>query len=554
MPSPTLPFSLPGCVIDAIRTVDFKLLIVAHTISESAQCPRCHHASTHTHSHYLRTVRDLPISDWTASLLLQVRRFRCRQPGCPQQTFAERLPELVPYRAQRTIRFTHRLYGLALASSGEAGARVARQAKLPTSPDTLLRIIRAIPSPAAAAPRVLGVDDFALQKGHIYGSILVDLEQRQPVDLLPDRTADTFATWLRGHPGVGVIARDRSTEYARGATAGAPAAIQVADRWHILKNHREALERMLNRLHADLSRMLVSGSPTTPPSSNLVQARLRPLRMPSRAEHTARQASHARRMQRYQQVRTLVAQGHSILQIATQLGMSRTTVTAFARATTFPERAIQPGQASILDPYTAYLTQRWAEGETNASQLWRELQTQGYAGIRKQVARWVQTHRTVPAAAAPKKYGFRTHRMATTSSTAAAATPALAAPRQLVWLLLHSPSQLNAEDAALLVRLQQHPDVCQAQELAQVFQAMVRQQRPEAFDGWLNACAVSGISELQSFAKGLAHEDASIRAALCMPWSSGQVEGQVTRLKLIKRQMYGRAKFDLLRQRVLGVP
>jgi transposase len=469
-------------------------------------------------------------------------------------TFVERIPDLIPFRAQRTVRFTQRLYVLALASSGEAGARVAAHAQLPTSPDTLLRIIRAVPASVMATPRVLGVDDFALQKGRVYGSILVDLEQRQTIDLLPDRTAETFAHWLTAHPGVQVIARDRSTEFARGATIGAPTAVQVADRWHILKNHREALERMLNRLYTELSCLPDLLPEPEQPSGVMLPLHRRPLRMPSTTEQVGRQASRARRYQRYQQVQQMVVQGLPILQIATQLGMSRSTVTTFAAATVFPERAVQRGQASMLDPYNAYLQQRWTAGETNASQLWRELQTQGYVGARKQVARWVQTHRTEPAVAAPKKYGFRTHRLATTtSSTLTTGAPALAAPRRLVWLLLREPSQLNAEDTALFARLQQHPEVRRAQELAQEFQTMVRQRDPAALDGWLAASAASGTPELQSFGKGLAQEYASIRAALSESWSSGQVEGHVTRLKLIKRQMYGRAKFDLLRQRVLGV-
>jgi len=552
MTSPSLPFSLPGCAIDAILVVDAKLRIVAHATSASAPCPRCQQPSTHVHSHYLRTVRDLPMSDWTVSLVLQVRRFHCRQPDCPQKTFVERLPDLVPYRAQRTVRFTRRLHVLALASSGEAGARVAAKTKLPTSPDTLLRIMRAVPPPATVTPRVLGVDDFALRKGHVYGSILVDLEKRQPIDLLPDRTAATFTAGLVAHPGIEVIARDRSPEYARGATVGAPAALQVADRWHILKNHREALERMLNRLHAELTCLPERASTAEPVVPDPAPGRVRRLRPRSVGEQAVPHAARERRLQRYQQVQTLAAQGMPILQIATQLRMSRATVPAFAVAAVFPERAANRAQPSRLDPYLVILQARWQAGCTNASQLWRDIHAQGYPGGRRQVARGMQHQRTAPSAMTPKKYGFRRSDAVTTPGSTATAAPGLAAPRQFVWLLLRTPTQLNEADAATLARLQQHPTIQGAQALAHTFQTMVRQRKPEMFDGWVQACAASGITELQSFAKGLAQEDASIRAALSEPWSSGQVEGQVTRLKLLKRQMYGRAKFDLLRQRVLG--
>jgi transposase len=384
---------------------------------------------------------------------------------------------------------------------------------------------------------------------------LVDLEQHQPIDLLPDRSAKTFAAWLRDHPGVEVIARDRSTEYARGASDGAPAACQVADRWHLLKNHREALERMLNRLHPALA----SGAESPTPTLALTPAvpTTRALRPPSLREQVARQATRERRMERYHTVQTLYQQGHSILQIATRLQMSRVTVRAFATADRFPERMVQLPQPRLLDPYVPYLQQRWADGCTNASQLWREIQTHGYPGVRKQVARWAQQHRVAPAPTQPKKYqrNMTGERLVVAEETNAACVsarpPLLAAPRRLVWLLLRKHSALDDDEAAIVSRLQQHGEVHRAQALAQTFQLMIHQRTPDGLDEWLTACADSGIPELQSFAKGLAQEYASIRAALSEPWSSGQVEGQVTRLKRIKRQMYGRATFDLLKQRVL---
>jgi transposase len=406
------------------------------------------------------------------------------------------------------------------------------------SHDTLLRIVRQAEAVSPVTPRVLGVDDFALKKGRIYGTILVDLEQHQPIDLLPDRTAETFATWLREHKGVEVIARDRSTEYTRGATDGAPAALQVADRWHILKNHREALERLLNRLHADLAQLPEptrdSSAPTSPPTS------VRPLRLPSLREQVARQAARDRRAARYQQVQTLSQQGVSMVQIAARLGMGRATVRKFVEAAVFPERAVQRRQPSILDPYVPYLQQRVAEGCSNASQFWREIAAQGYRGVRKQVARWVQHQRLEPAPTGPKKYRGNqsggSQPVADLANTQVAATThmALEAPRRLVWLLLRSPSQFDDQETTTFGRIQQHPDVARAQALAQEFQAMVRQRRAEVLDGWLEASRESGIPELQSFAKGLQQEYASIRAALSEPWSTGQVEGvrRVTHVRI----------------------
>ena len=553
---PQVPFKLPGFALDSVQPQGTTLVVEAHPTNETAYCPQCASPSMRIHSTYTRKPRDLPVSNQEVRLLLHLRRFFCDLPTCPQRTFAERLPNLLPVRAQRTVRLSRSLSVLGFALGGRAGARTAHNLTLPTSRDTLLRLVRQAPI-SATTPRVLGVDDFALRKGRIYGSILVDLEQHRPIDLLPDRTAETLEAWLLEHPGVEVVARDRSTEYARGATAGAPDALQVADRWHLLKNHREALERVLNRLHAEVSALppalpapLASSASPAPP----VPAPLRPraLRPRSARDQAAQAAARERRLERYQQVKALVAQGQPLLQIATQLQMSRTTVTAYAAAAVFPERAATRPQPSQLDPYLVYLQERGQAGCTNASQLWREIHAQGYPGGRRQVARWVQHQRSEPSALAPKKYGFRRRGAGTPAGRAVTNQAPLAAPRQLVWLLLRLPGQCTDAETTVVARLLQHPEIRQAQELAHEFQAMVRQRKAEAFDSWLQTCAASGIAELQSFAKGLSQEEASIRAALSEPWSSGQVEGQVNRLKMLKRQMYGRAKLDLLRQRVLN--
>ncbi len=546
-----LPGLLPGCAIDTIQSVNQTLVIEAHRTSRAASCPMCQQPSRRIHGCYRRAPRDLPISDQPVRLLLHVRRFVCTTPTCPRRTFAERFPDMVPVRAQRTTRLTRTVRSIAMALGGNAGSRLARQLQMKVSHDTLTRLIRQTPTAPCVTPRVVGVDDFALQKGRIYGTLLVDLDQRQPIDLLPDRTADTFATWLRAHPGVEVIVRDRSPDYARGASDGAPHARQVADRWHILKNHREALERMLNRLHADLARLpMPSGTDTPSPARTSVVIPLRPASLRDQAD---RQATHERRAARHAQVQALVQQGVPIAQIARRLGMGRTTVRLCAAAATCPEQARRAPQPRMIDPYVSYLQQRWAEGCTNASQLWREIQAQGYPGGRKQVARWVQQHRVEPASTGRNPQHTQTtgHGHGAACDAQPVVSRPLLAPRRLVWLVLRSPGDLDTDEAVIAARIQQHPEMTRAHTLAQEFQALVRQRRANGLDAWLAASQASGIPELQRFATGLQHEYASIRAALSEPWSTGQVEGQITRVKLVKRQMYGRAKFDLLKQRVL---
>jgi transposase len=412
---------------------------------------------------------------------------------------------------------------------------------------TCVRVLRATPQPAFPTPDVLGVDDFAFRKGRVYGTILVDLPKRRPIDLLPDRSAETFATWLREHPGVSTIVRDRSTEYARGASEGAPQAQQLVDRWHLLVNFRQALERLLTRRHAYLCRLPASQELKNQLAQH-EQQHPRRLRQSSVKEAATRQAGRARRYARYEQVRALHEIGLPLTQIAMRLGISWRTARNFAYADTFPERAATKPRASQIDRYVVYLEQRWAEGCTNASQLWREVQAQGYTGTRKQVARWAAHQRTKAAATTPTKYGWPGR---VKDSNSPYASTRLPSPRELVWVVLRDVEQLEATEKLLLEHLRCDQVMAKAHDLAQSFQAMVRQRQADQFECWLQACSGAEAAELKNFAASLQREESAIRAALSEEWSTGPVEGQITRLKSIKRQMYGRANFDLLRRRVL---
>lgn len=267
--------------------------------------------------------------------------------------------------------------------------------------------------------------------------------------------------------------------------------------------------------------------------------------------------SRSERRARSDAVRQLAADGVAHRELARRLHVSRTTVRLFALAESFPERVPQRRRASILDPYHAYLHQRWAEGCTNGSQLWRELRAQGYRGGRRHVLRWLAQHRVVPAPTGPT--AKRQHRSTpsgapgTTQGTATTTDgpAALPAPRHLVWTLLRTPDELNAAEQAVLARVQQDPQIMRVYILAQQFQAMVRTRQAAHLSRWLAECASSEVPDLQTFAAALGREEAAIRHALSAPWSTGPVEGHITRVKLVKRQMCGRAKFDLLRQRVL---
>ena len=538
---PLLPFVLPGFVVEHVSTADALLLVEARASTPEASCPDCHTASAHVHSRYTRHLRDLPVAEHPVRLRLQVRRFRCAAPTCPRQTFAERLPALAPCHAQRTGRLTAALRVLGSEAGGEAGARMATRLRMPLSGDTVRRILHRTPASTPPTPRVLGIDDFALRKGRVYGTILVDLERRRPVELLPERTAETVATWLRDHPGVEIIARDRAQDYARGATEGAPEATQVADRFHLLCNLHEVLTRYLQRitptLRRVLARELAATSPAIPeaPEPPTSAPATRPLPRYGRSPRLQQEQSarHAARTHRYEQVKARFAQGQSLRQIAAACGLNTKTIRSWVRTETLPRDHRGYRGVGKIDPYIPYLQTRLAEGCTNQSRLWREIQHQGFTGTRSLVAKWIHAHGQHTSVPQPP------------------AAPQLPAARQLAWLLLQDAEKRSAENQALVEQLQQHTELTQVQQLVQQGTAMIRQRQAADLDAWLQTCQASPSVELRNFVDVLQRDYAAVKAALTLPWSNGPVEGHINRLKLIKRSGYGRMQLDLLRQRVL---
>ena len=552
--------TLPQCL--GLRLDDFVLTpttVVALLISNSstAACPRCGTTTDRIHSHYRRTVADLPCHGHILALRLCVRRFRCSNPTCAQHIFCERLPQLLQAHARSTIRLTdiQRIIGLTLG--GEPGSRLAQRLDMPTSPDTLLRRVKNSPDEPASPPRYVGIDDWAFRKGQRYGTVVVDLERGRVIDLLPDREAATVEKWLRQHPGVEVISRDRAPAYAQGASAGAPQALQVADRWHLLKNLREALERLLGRLDADVADALQPSPTECSPATSMLEAiptvsEAEPQKILSEpapqstsepissVQQTARQARRQQRAARHAEVRFLREQGLSLRQIARQSGLSLKTVRRYCRQDHCPDW--KPGQCrrSRLDSFTDRI-ERWiAEGGRNTAELFRQLQTQGcdagYDAVRRFVSRRVGS----------------LHRPGPRTAPCPPPRPRLPSARQLSFALLKRADTREAEEQVRVEQLRASPLFREALELVESFAALVRKQATCSFTDWLAKVEQSGCMELLGFAVGLRQDEAAVRAALLTPWSNGPVEGQVNRLKVIKRQMYGRAGLRLLRARVVN--
>jgi transposase len=520
------------------------VVISASCRAASTCCPRCGQESSRVHGGYSRVVADGASGGRPVLIALQVRRFRCLRPECPAVTFAEQAEGVTSRYCRRSVPLTALLAGFGLELAGRASTRLALLLGIAVHPSTVLRLVKALPGPGVAgAPEVLGIDDFALRKGHVYGTVLVDIATADVVDLLPDREAATVEAWLTEHPGAKVICRDRAGAYAEGSRAGAPEATQVADRWHLRHNLAEHAGKTVARHHACLKQPAPGDA--VPPDTAEQEA----------AEHEQEPAGAAvpgepaggpagegrlaaRTRERYAAIHELLQAGESLHAISRVLSLSRPTVRRFARAASIDELLAEAmGRESKLDPFRPYICQRWNEGLTDAAALHAELQQRGFTGSVRTVRRYVAPFRQ--AATAPD--------------------PAPAAPktRQVTRWLLTRPDHLQPEDQAQLNAIRAscpHIDTL-ARHVASFAEMMTGRTGNRDLESWLTAVeADDGQPDLCSFAAGIRNDQQAVTNGLTLPSSSGKVEGTVNKIKMIKRQMYGRAGFGLLRTRIILHP
>jgi transposase len=522
---------LAQVVVEAAEVTGGRVRIWARVRAEGAPCPHCSQFAERVHSAYERRLADAPVGGQPVTIRLAVRRFFCGNPDCSAVTFAEQVKGLTTRRIRRTPPLARTLTGIALALAGRAGSRLAGRLGLTAGRSSMLRLVMALPDPEAGTVKVLGVDDFAFRRGRDYGTILVNAETGEPVDLLRDREADTFAAWLKEHPGTEVICRDRAGAYADGARRGAPEAEQVADRWHLYHNLSEHVDKAVARHRGCLEEP--APGPQQPAGSqdapDLQQAAIA-----AAARRAEESALAVRTRQRYEQVQALRAQGKGIKPIVRETGLAKETVRRYCRAGSVDEllAKARDGRPSLLDDYKPYLHQRWNEGCTNVRQLHAELLERGYKGGYGTISNYVLPFRQ-----------------------AGAAPPAITAPpkaRDLASWILTDPDNLGDDEKARLARARERcPHLDALAGHVTRFAKILTGLHGGQLDDWITAVETDDQPDLHSFARGLKRDHDAVLNGLTMPWSSGAVEGNVNRLKMIKRQMYGRATFGLLRKRVL---
>jgi len=519
-----LPHLAPVIVEDAVLAGG-RVQIRARARAGDAACRRCGVSSRRVHDRYERRLADAPVGGWPAVIRLTVRRFRCGNPACPAVTFAEQVAGLTSRRARRTPVLAAMLTAAGLALAGRAGARLAAGLGMPASRHGLLRLVMALPDPDPGPVAVLGADDFSFRRGRTYGTLLVDMGTSRPVDLLDGREAGPLQAWLEDHPGTGVICRDRAGAYAEGARAGAPGAAQVADRWHLWHN-------LAGHARDEAARhrgCLVPDPQPAPAAADLAQAA-----ETAAARRAAGTALGSRTLARYAAIQDQRAAGATITAAAAALGLSASTVRRYWQPVTGQDllATARGRRPSLLDEHKPYLDQRWAQGATSGRKLHREITARGYPGGYGLVRTYLQALR----AAAPP------------------APPPPGPPKASEitrWITTH-PDNLGPDGQASLSQPRArcpHLDALAGHVAA--FARILTRRHGHLLDDWITAADASDLPALHSFTHGLKLDLDAVRNGLTLPWNSGTVEGHVNRLKMLKRQMYGRAGYPLLRKRVL---
>ncbi|MFN3834659.1 MAG: ISL3 family transposase [Glycocaulis sp.] len=502
-----------GFIVEAAVCDGTGVRMTVRHAGSSCACPACGTCSSRIHSRYRRRLADLPIAGLPVRLEVLARRFHCNAPCCGRRIFTERFePDVLAPRARRTARLDRVLHHLGLALGGRPAAGLAHRLMLPAGRDTLLRLVRQRGSPRFVPPTVVGIDDWAWRRNQRYGTIICDLERRRTIALLPDREPATAQDWLSGQPQVAVIARDRGGGYGLAAARALPDAVQVADRWHLMENASRAFLDAVRKSMRQIRSVI--GASTIDPALLTAAERIQ-------------YEGYLRREEANAVILRMAGDGVPIKEIVRRTGHSRGLVRKILRGQRSDVFRIRE---SSLEVHLPWLEEQWAAGRRNSAELWRRLRTQGFRGCIRVVAEWATRRRRAERA-----------------DGGSGRTPS---SRTIARLMTLGRDRLSKAESVTVAAIEGGvPRLMEAREIVSAFQAMIRQRSLADLAPWLERASSSLVA---SFAHGVSKDRAAVAAAIASPWSNGQTEGQITKLKLVKRQMYGRGKLDMLQARVIG--
>ncbi|MGW5106344.1 ISL3 family transposase [Nocardia sp. NPDC004123] len=501
VPAAVLFSGLDPLLVEDVIDEGGQILVQARTPGGPAACPGCGVRSARVHGYHQRIVADVPLDGRAVVVQVRARRLVCSTLGC-RNTFREQVPGVLERYQRRTARLTVQVRSVVRELAGRASIRLLAALPVRLSRHTAIRILLRIPLPRRSTPKALGVDDFALRRGQHYASVLIDAATHQRIDVLPDRKSDSLRAWLCEHPGVEVIVRDGSTAYAEGARRALPGVMQASDRWHLWNGLGRVVEKAVV-------------------AHSTCWAKAGPKRQQLTRETTT--------LQRWHDIHALLDQGVGLLDCSRRLGLALNTVKRYARVPQ-PDRLRRPPQyrACLVDPYRDHLrTRRADEPGVPVAHLFEELKALGYTGSLNLLHKYLNQGRHPSDRILPS-------------------------PRRLTSPIMTRPADLPDQHRAHLNELLTAcPELTALAALVHEFAQIMANRRGAEIDCWIKQVRAAGLIELEPFLTGVDQDHDAVVAGLTLPYSSGPIEGVNTKTKLIKRQMYGRAGFDLLRNRIL---
>lgn len=517
---------LAGVVVEAVDVRGATVQVVVSSRVVPVACIVCGMASSRVHSGYQRRLGDTAIGGRPVLIVLRVRRLFCDNDDCPRRTFVEQVPGLITRHGRRSLVLDRLLQAVALALGGRPGAHLADRLACAVSRMTLLRLIRALPLPELGDVPVVGVDDFAVRRGRRYATVLIDAVTHRPVDVLPDRRADTLAAWLREHPQVHTVCRDGSATYAQAIREGAPAAVQVSDRWHLWHGLAGAVEKTVIA-HASCWSSTPDHNDTSGTGSSGTGSPGTGSPGTGSSGSAAESALAVRTRQRHAAVHALLDQGAGLVECARKLGWSLNTVKRYARADDVHQLLRPPRYGRCLvDAHRDLVRQRLAE-KVPVTQILAEIRQHGYRGSANLLVRYINQGRADPPRVLPS-------------------------PRRLVRWIMSKPAGLPGEIRRHLHDLLSRcPQMTTMATRVRQFAAILTGRRGTDLDAWIATTRADALPGFDAYLNGLDKDHDATIAGLTLPYSNGPTEGTVTKIKMLKRQMYGRANLDLLRRRLL---